>query len=436
MFRPPSLTISTTIIHFFLGIFLQPVVVLGVFQQASAETVDHLKAGVVKITSEVNNIPQTGTGIIVRLDDHGAYILTASHVIQGDPHPHIYFYSQPNRAFTANLVGMESDNPKGLAALLVEGTLPSDLHPLSFNSRMKVKGGETVTIIGFPRNARTQWAVSRGTIAGPEGTNFTFSGAADGGNSGGPLFINDTVVGVITQKMGEFGFASPSIFAEFALNGWGVQLPHPQERENASSPVASLPDTQNTEELEQLAILEREILNASNTPTPKPERPNHQYIPPSPGMEQISPFGDGLPHDMSDPKYRAGWQAFQAGNLPLAQTFWTEAADDGHTDAMFLVGFMLQQGTGGTFNPEEGLSLWEEAAELGNPRAQQALQYYAQQLNALGYSGNPYYPGAGNQGNPLPYNSEQQRQQQYERLQQIIEQYNNSAKDIIDSIGR
>jgi hypothetical protein len=421
---------------------------LGLGLDVYGETVDHLKAGVVKVTSEVNDIPQTGTGIIVHLDENAAYILTASHVIEGDPQPHIYFYPQPNRSFSAKLVGMESDNPKGLAALLVEGPLPSDIHPLPFSSKPTVTGGETVTIIGFPVKARTQWAVSRGTIAGLEGTNFTFSGAADGGNSGGPLFIDDTVVGVITQKAGEFGFAFPSHFAKYALKGWGVKLPHHEEMETHPPSVASLPPNPSTNELNELDRIEREMRGSPARPPypniPSPSNrgfpdyspsPRYDSPPPAPNMGNTSLL-NSLTQDMSNPNYRAGWQAFQAGNLPLAQNFWMNAAEEGHTDAMFLVGFMLQQGWGGTFNPEEGLGMWELAASLGNPHAQQALQNYAQQLQALGYSGNPYYPDPSIQAAPFGQDPMQQRNQQYEQLQQIIEEYNSSAKDIIDSIGR
>ena len=157
---------SFSVVPLLLGTILLIFPSFSLGSNGSSETVDHLKAGVVKVTSEVGGIPQKGTGIIVRLDENAAYILTASHVIEGDPQPHIYFYPQPNRSFPAKLVGMESDNPKGLAALLVEGPLPSGLRPLPFSSTTRVKGGETVTIIGFPVKARTQWAVSRGTIAG------------------------------------------------------------------------------------------------------------------------------------------------------------------------------------------------------------------------------------------------------------------------------
>lgn len=195
---------------------------------ANAETktsIEDLKAGVVKITSNVGGKRQMGTGIIVNLEIDTVYILTASHVIEGDQEPQVTFYSDPNEPFTAKTVALEGGDPKGLAVLRIriKGRLPSGLRALYLDEKATINGGEQVMLIGFPRSIGTQWAVTTGTLAGQKGRDLTFSGAADGGNSGGPLLIEGKVVGVVTEKLGNFGYATPILTALYALKGWGVQ---------------------------------------------------------------------------------------------------------------------------------------------------------------------------------------------------------------------
>lgn len=121
----------------------------------SAPPIQELQQGVVKITSTVEGKRRVGTGIIIRTETDAAYIVTASHVIEGDQHPKVSFFSQPNRPMTAKVIGLEGGDPRGLGALLVEGTLPSNRRVLPLNPSLRVSGGETVTLVGFPRVAET-----------------------------------------------------------------------------------------------------------------------------------------------------------------------------------------------------------------------------------------------------------------------------------------
>ena len=132
----------------------------------AAPSIQDLKNGVVKISSTVEGKQRIGTGIIIKLDQDAAYIVTASHVIEGDQHPKVSFFSKPNRPITSKVIGLEGGDPRGLGALLIEGDLPADLRALPLNQSLRVSGGENVTLIGFPRVAGTTWAVTPGTIAG------------------------------------------------------------------------------------------------------------------------------------------------------------------------------------------------------------------------------------------------------------------------------
>ena len=124
-------------------------------QSNSAPPIQELQQGVVKITSTVEGKRRGGTGIIIRMEIDAAYSVTASHVIEGDQHPKVSFFSQPNRPMTAKVIGLEGGDPRGLGALLVEGTLPSNRRVLPLNPSLRVSGGETVTLVGFPRVAET-----------------------------------------------------------------------------------------------------------------------------------------------------------------------------------------------------------------------------------------------------------------------------------------
>ena len=54
-----------------------------------AEGIENLKNGVVKITAQADGKTKTGHGLIVRLEKEIAYIITASHVVEGDPQPKV-----------------------------------------------------------------------------------------------------------------------------------------------------------------------------------------------------------------------------------------------------------------------------------------------------------------------------------------------------------
>ena len=204
-------------------------------------SIQKLKQGVVKITSTLGGKQRIGTGIIVRLDRDAAYIVTASHVIEGDPHPKVSFFSKPNRPVTAKVIGLEGGDQRGLGTLLVEGSLPGDLQALLFNESLRVSGGEQVTLIGFPSVAGTAWAVTQGTIAGSSGRELSFTAPADEGNSGGPLLMEGQVIGIITEVAGQFAHATPAMIAKFALESWGVKFPKESFTDNASSVTASHP---------------------------------------------------------------------------------------------------------------------------------------------------------------------------------------------------
>lgn len=184
-----------------------------------------LKKGVVKIEAQPEGeLRKVGTGFIVRLKSGVAYIVTASHVVEGDKHPKVTFFTQPNRSFTATVTHLEGGDPRGLATLVIEGGTPPDLRVLNLDESIQISGGEPVTLIGFPRVAGTPWAVTQGTIVGRSGKHITCSGVANEGSSGGPLIGNGRVIGVVTEMTDQFVYATPAVIVRVTLEGWGIPL--------------------------------------------------------------------------------------------------------------------------------------------------------------------------------------------------------------------
>jgi hypothetical protein len=214
---------------------------------ARAQSLDNQKAAVVKVTSQVEGLRRTGTGFIVRLDADAAYIVTASHVVEGDSQPQIEFFTRRNATVPAETARIEGGDPRGLALLIVRGKdkLPAGLSALPIAQGSDPSGGEAVTLIGFPQGGGA-WAVLRASIVSREGRDLTLDGSIAEGNSGGPVIVDATVVGVITSVggAGKFGRAVPATLVRLILEGWGVQFANavavpPATRREKTTPAAT-----------------------------------------------------------------------------------------------------------------------------------------------------------------------------------------------------
>jgi S1-C subfamily serine protease len=92
----------------------------------SAQDIARLQSGVVKITAKPpSGTTSVGTGFIVRLETNAAYIVTAAHVVAGDPNPKVEFFTKQHAQFPAEVLpGAEGgDDVGGLALLLVKGII-------------------------------------------------------------------------------------------------------------------------------------------------------------------------------------------------------------------------------------------------------------------------------------------------------------------------
>ncbi|GJL60679.1 MAG: hypothetical protein NPIRA03_35360 [Nitrospirales bacterium] len=186
--------------------------------------IDRLKKGVVKITAQFGNRQKVGTGFVAGQGKKHVFIVTASHVIEGETEvPHsitVTFFSHQEEPLVAEVINKEGGDPRGLALLKVGGDFPDDVQILEWDTQSQLHGGEDVRVIGFPQVGGNPWAVTRGTLSGFDGPILKFSGAVEEGNSGGPLLYRGKVIGVIVEIIRQFGNAKPSQIAQFTVDNW------------------------------------------------------------------------------------------------------------------------------------------------------------------------------------------------------------------------
>ena len=206
---------------FFTQIVVLWFFMLGVGLSSTWAQVDvgTLKKGVVKITTEFSNARKIGTGFISAKSKKHLFIVTASHVVEGKDVIQVTFFVHQEETFPAKIVKMEGGDSKGLALLKVGGDVPEDVEVLSWDATTQVVGGEEVHLIGFPQAGGNDWAVTKATVSGLDGSVLKFSGGVAEGNSGGPLFYQGKVIGVVMEQ-GQFGNAKPAYLAKFTVEHW------------------------------------------------------------------------------------------------------------------------------------------------------------------------------------------------------------------------
>ena len=197
--------------------------VAGFTSLATAQDLDVLKAGVVKIRA---NTGQVGSGFIVRVEQDKVFIITAAHVIAGDSQPDVEFFSQRNEAVKgAVLPGAElNDDVRGLALVMVRGKefLSKGIQSLAFGLATDlVSGGEEALVIGHPGGGG-DWAVVNRHIANRVGRDITLDPGVMSRFSGGPILVKNKVMGIVMTNRGGFGLGSTHKSVLDYMEGFGV----------------------------------------------------------------------------------------------------------------------------------------------------------------------------------------------------------------------
>ena len=111
--------------------------------QAAAQEEAELRSGVVKIGSTLDGKRRTGTGFVAKTDGTSVYIVTAAHVVEGDPAPKVEFFTSQNTQVSATV--LKQDLRYDLALLKAE-SLQSPL-VLRLETTAAPKTGDEVTTI-------------------------------------------------------------------------------------------------------------------------------------------------------------------------------------------------------------------------------------------------------------------------------------------------
>ena len=203
-------------------------------QVIGAQDMARLQSGVVKITAKPpEGFPNVGTGFIVRLETNAAYIVTAAHVVAGDAHPKVEFFTKRNIPVMAEVLGLEGDDEvRGIALVVVRGTenLPKGITSLPL-ATASLSGGEDILVIGFPRNAGP-WALIKGNISSREGRDIHFSPSVDSGHSGGPVLRGGNVVAMVGSGRQSAGRGVTARSVQDYIEGFGIMS---QDRTSAAS---------------------------------------------------------------------------------------------------------------------------------------------------------------------------------------------------------
>jgi hypothetical protein len=185
---------------------------------AAAQNATALKAGVVRIENS-RFAGEVGSGFIVSIDGERVYIVTAAHVVKGAQNHRVFLYSRQHEPISAEVLNRQLDDTKGLALLLLraDARTASGLTALKFGPSEGLGNGEPVKIVGFP--GTSIWTVENSSIKRLDGNDLVLSGQIRGGDSGGPVILNQEVVGLVTDVSEPDAYASRGEIVATYING-------------------------------------------------------------------------------------------------------------------------------------------------------------------------------------------------------------------------
>jgi len=188
--------------------------------EPESKTIEQIKKSVVRIRAEnqMSGKKREGTGFVVGVSNDKAYIITVSHVVNGDPNPKVTFFE--NNEFKAEVLNSELQE-NGLALLSVKGEIPYDVMPLYLVKKRNINIGDAVFTFGFPRG-EAPWLYDKLSYSAQRMRNLLFSDSdVKEGNSGSPIIKGDQVVAVITSVT-DFAYAiSAETVRDFLLGATG-----------------------------------------------------------------------------------------------------------------------------------------------------------------------------------------------------------------------
>lgn len=155
-------------------------------QLASAQEIDSLRKGMVKVIATVDEMQKTGAEFITKHDAQTTYIVTTAHVVAGDKFPGVVFFSER--------------------------------HMLGRN----VQDNDELIAISFtPGIERAHVPVA---LASRQGADLIFDGNLDKGNSDAIVLKKGSVTDLVIKGNNRLGRAIPEKFITTMLDEWDVIL--------------------------------------------------------------------------------------------------------------------------------------------------------------------------------------------------------------------
>jgi formylglycine-generating enzyme required for sulfatase activity len=182
--------------------------------------VSSFKPGVVKITVSSPSLKR-GAGFVVARTANVTYIVTAAHVVERADKISVQFFPGELAPVTARTRHVEDGNPQGMALLAVSGSIPDTVFALPLATETNISGGENIAAIGHQASVG-DWGVITGTVSSRRGREIVIQAPIGEQTSGGPVFFNNRVLGLVVTTLGNFGHAITARAVYDYLDGLGV----------------------------------------------------------------------------------------------------------------------------------------------------------------------------------------------------------------------
>jgi WD40 repeat protein len=176
------------------------------------------QAGVAQIIAKGRS---PGTGFVVEIRPGRVYLITAAHVVEGDPNPTVIFLSDPaKKRYDASIQDVQGGDSRGLALLQVENP-PGGLRTIEPGANARIAAGTLVTVAGFPLPIGA-FHILPVTVGSVKGLDLNLSPETGNGFSGGPVLLESRAVGMVFGRDGGFGKALPAGLIELYLRNLGI----------------------------------------------------------------------------------------------------------------------------------------------------------------------------------------------------------------------
>ena len=156
----------------------------------------------VRVRQELGRPP--ATAFVVAVKNGTAWLVTSAHVVAGDQTPTIEFEAAPTVPYQATIRAFEGADERGLALLIVTN-VPSVIKALPGFTKT-IERGTLVTVDGYPASVPALAQLNTSVVA-LSSRDLLLKDETEEGYSGGPVLMNDAVIGVVYGHEGRRGKA-------------------------------------------------------------------------------------------------------------------------------------------------------------------------------------------------------------------------------------